>query len=104
MHDTRRVHRRLPRGRDTADRGAVLTFERRGFRKRRPGPPWADWAASTRPLCRVKLVDGSIDDCRRADVHAEFANAFVGGGVMTGDAAQEETLFRSTNYFQVLNK
>ena len=41
----------------------------------------------------MDLVDGNIDDCTAADLHVEFANAFVGGGVMTGDAAMEETLF-----------
>merc|ERR1711991_491094 len=35
---------------------------------------------------------GNIDDSE-AELHVEFANAFVGGGVMTGDAAMEETLF-----------
>jgi hypothetical protein len=67
----------------------LLTFERRGFRR---GPsPW-QWEQNEKPLCKVEIVDGSIDDCN-ADTHAEFANAFVGGGVMTGDAAQEEMLF-----------
>ena len=66
-----------------------LTFERRGYRK---GPsPW-QWEGNGAPLCTVDLVRGSIDDCTAA-LHVEFANAFVGGGVMTGDAAQEETLF-----------
>ena len=53
--------------------------------------PW-QWEGNEKPLCKVEIVDGNIDDCA-ADVHAEFANAFVGGGVMTGDAAMEETLF-----------
>jgi poly(ADP-ribose) glycohydrolase len=67
----------------------VLAFERLGYLK---GPsPW-QWEQNGKPLCRVELVDGSIDDCA-AEVHVEFANAFIGGGVMTGDAAQEETLF-----------
>mmetsp|Transcript_87813 Transcript_87813/g.250026 ORF Transcript_87813/g.250026 Transcript_87813/m.250026 type:complete len:580 (-) Transcript_87813:5092-6831(-) len=67
----------------------IVTFERLGFKK---GPlPW-QWEGNEKPLCKVEIVDGNIDDCA-ADVHAEFANAFVGGGVMTGDAAMEETLF-----------
>jgi hypothetical protein len=67
----------------------TLTFERLGYKK---GPsPW-NWENSTKPLSKVKLVDGDISQCK-ADVHAEFANAFIGGGVMTGDAAMEETLF-----------
>ena len=67
----------------------IVSFERLGFRK---GPlPW-QWDGNEKRLCKVEIVDGNIDDCA-ADVHAEFANAFVGGGVMTGDAAMEETLF-----------
>jgi len=38
-------------------------------------------------------ADGNIEDCRAADVQVDFANAFVGGGVMTGDFAMEELLF-----------
>ena len=67
----------------------VLTFERLGYKK---GPsPW-NWEKSTKLLSKVKIVDGDISQCK-AEVHVEFANAFVGGGVMTGDAAMEETLF-----------
>ena len=53
--------------------------------------PW-HWDGNEKPLCKVEMAEGSIDDCP-AGLHAEFANAFVGGGVMTGDAAMEETLF-----------
>lgn len=67
----------------------VVTYERRGYRK---GPsPWK-WQDNDKPLCPVSLITGNIDDSP-ADLHVEFANAFVGGGVMTGDAAMEETLF-----------
>ena len=67
----------------------VVTFERQGYRK---GPsPW-QWEANQKPLCRVSIADGSLEDSP-ADVHAEFANAFIGGGVMTGDFAMEEILF-----------
>ena len=81
-----------------------VTFERQGYRK---GPsPW-QWVANDKPLCQVSLAlrgrcrfrpldaartplsqvsvaDGALEDSP-ADVHAEFANAFIGGGVMTGD-------------------
>ena len=67
-----------------------VVFERVGYR-RGGAAPWS-WTKSTRPLCKAKLVDGTINECR-ADVHAEFANAYVGGGVLSGDAAMEETLF-----------
>jgi hypothetical protein len=67
----------------------LVTFERLGYQK---GPsPW-QWEHNDKPLCKVEIVDGNIDDCA-ADRHAEFANAFVGGGVMTGDAAMEEMMF-----------
>lgn len=67
----------------------LVTFERLGYRK---GPsPW-QWDDNDKPLCKVSLVTGNIDDSL-ADLHVEFANAFVGGGVMTGDTAMEETLF-----------
>jgi len=66
-----------------------LTFERQGYKK---GPsPW-QWEDNYKPLCPVSIVTGNIEDSV-ADLHVEFANAFVGGGVMTGDAAMEETLF-----------
>lgn len=68
----------------------VVTFERLGYRKG-PSPPWK-WEGNPKPLCKVDLVTGNIDDSP-ADLHVEFANAFIGGGVMTGDAAMEETLF-----------
>eukprot|EP00908_Phaeocystis_cordata_P025790 Transcript_8271.p1 GENE.Transcript_8271~~Transcript_8271.p1 ORF type:complete len:414 (+),score=126.99 Transcript_8271:217-1458(+) len=68
--------------------GAV-TVERQGYRS---GPsPW-DWATSERPLCSVAIADGALEDSP-AELHVEFANAFVGGGVMTGDFAMEELLF-----------
>ena len=83
-------------GRDGIPEDEHVSFERYGYCK---GPsPWT-WDENTKPLCKVKLTDGSIsrrwsmiDDCQ-ADVHVEFANCFPGGGVMSGDAAQEETLF-----------
>jgi len=67
----------------------LLTFERRGYS---PGPmPW-QWKNNPAPLCKIELVSGNIEDSI-ADVHADFANAFIGGGVMTGDFAMEEILF-----------
>jgi len=67
-----------------------VSFERLGYPKHLP-PPW-HWEASERPLCRVHVADGNLEDCE-ATLHAEFANAFIGGGVMTGDFAMEEILF-----------
>lgn len=67
----------------------VVTFERQGYRK---GPsPW-EWVPSEKLLCPVGIQDGALEDSP-ADLHAEFANAYIGGGVMTGDFAMEEILF-----------
>jgi hypothetical protein len=68
-----------------------VTFERQGYAKAGAAAPWA-WEASDAPLCAVHVCDGALEESA-ADVHAEFANAFVGGGVMTGDFAMEEILF-----------
>lgn len=76
-------------GRDGIPEDEVVVFDRQGYCK---GPsPWV-WDDNAKPLCKVELTDGSIDDCP-ADLHVEFANCYPGGGVMSGDAAQEETLF-----------
>jgi len=72
----------------------VVTFGRQGYANPRlggGGAPWA-WEASEAPLCAVHIRDGNLEESA-ADVHAEFANAFVGGGVVTGDFAMEEILF-----------
>ena len=77
---------------DTTDKEWGLenvTFERLGFEK--GYPPW-NWEESDKPLCKARVVDGGIEESA-ADVHTDFANAFVGGGCMSGDAAQEEMLF-----------
>ena len=75
---------------DDKEEEELIQFIRRGYAK--GALPWT-WENNPKPLCKVHLVRGNINDCTEADLHAEFANAFVGGGVMTGDAAQEETLF-----------
>lgn len=75
-------------GREGVPEGSVR-FERRGYPK--GASPW-QWATSEAPLCEVRISDGALEACA-AEVHAEFANAFVGGGVMTGDFAMEEILF-----------
>jgi poly(ADP-ribose) glycohydrolase len=75
-------------GRRGIPEGSV-TFDRQGYQ--RGHPPW-QWEQSGKPLCQVRITDGSLEACK-ADLHAEFANAFIGGGVMTGDFAMEEILF-----------
>ena len=69
-----------------------VVFERRGYRAS-TGPPWVwDEAKNRKPLAKVVLATGPIEQSP-ADTHVEFANMFVGGGVMTGDFAMEEILF-----------
>ena len=51
-----------------------------------------DWLADASPLQPVELCDGAIEDavgCRQVD----FANAYLGGGVLSGGCVQEEIRF-----------
>ena len=68
----------------------VLTYSRCAFKKK--SPPW-EWENNDTPLCAVKFVDkGPIEDSL-CDVHADFANRFVGGGCLENDFNMEEILF-----------
>lgn len=51
-----------------------------------------DWAASTRPLTSVDFQTGVIEDCAAA-LQADFANQYLGGGVLCGGCVQEEIRF-----------
>jgi hypothetical protein len=51
------------------------------------------WPQCPRQLCPVAVrADGTKDDVPQA-LHADFANAFVGGGVLMGLTASEEVTF-----------
>jgi poly(ADP-ribose) glycohydrolase len=52
-----------------------------------------DFRSSTVPLCNASVhVEGSLDDAEGA-LHADFANEYIGGGVLHSGAVQEEILF-----------
>lgn len=57
-----------------------------------PPPPADAWRADASPLAPLEVVDGAIEDapaCRQVD----FANAYLGGGVLSGGNVQEEIRF-----------
>eukprot|EP00128_Syssomonas_multiformis_P011885 Colp12_sorted_trinity150504_noHs@9308 len=67
----------------------VVTFERHVCRS---GEEY-NWVASTQNLCRLQLSStGTIEDCGGL-AHADFANKYIGGGVMDHGAVQEEIRF-----------
>jgi len=43
-------------------------------------------------LPNTQLAQGTIEDSQ-AELHADFANKYIGGGVLTGGCVQEEILF-----------
>uniref|UniRef100_A0A6B2L5L4 poly(ADP-ribose) glycohydrolase n=1 Tax=Arcella intermedia TaxID=1963864 RepID=A0A6B2L5L4_9EUKA len=67
-----------------------LTIERRGFE--RGNPPWA-WPHSATPLCKVEFAPEGTIETSPAEVHADFANKFIGGGCLENDFMMEEILF-----------
>ena len=67
-----------------------VTFERSCFP--RGAPPW-QWDGNPTRLCRVELKpQGAIEDSP-LELHADFANKFVGGGCLENDFFMEEILF-----------
>lgn len=67
-----------------------LVYARRGCCG---GPPPWQWQGNSAPLASVDFSDAqSIEDCP-AEMHADFANRFVGGGCLENDFHQEEILF-----------
>ena len=68
----------------------IVKIERLGFRRNEIS--W-NWEECLLPLAPIKLKRGQIESCEFAEMQTEFANAFVGGGVLSGDAAMEELLF-----------
>jgi poly(ADP-ribose) glycohydrolase len=68
----------------------LVTYERNGFP--RGAPPWR-WDDNPAPLCHVELKhQGAIEDSP-LELHADFANKFVGGGCLENDFHMEEILF-----------
>eukprot|EP01006_Ploeotia_vitrea_P009746 TRINITY_DN24218_c0_g1_i1.p1 TRINITY_DN24218_c0_g1~~TRINITY_DN24218_c0_g1_i1.p1 ORF type:complete len:514 (+),score=43.35 TRINITY_DN24218_c0_g1_i1:59-1543(+) len=53
-----------------------------------------DWSASKKKLCSCKtLVKGCLEDAHHKSVHVDFANKYLGGGVIGKGCVQEEILF-----------
>jgi hypothetical protein len=60
-----------------------LTIQRQVCRR------YPDWKASEKPLSKLSVhVSGSIEDTPQA-LHADFANQFIGGGVIAGGCVKE---------------
>ena len=53
----------------------------------------AEWAADTTPLGHFDVHDDGVIDDEEGCVQADFANAFLGGGVFHGGCVQEEIRF-----------
>jgi len=56
----------------------------------------AAWKASKKPLLRMQVADAGIgleDEMGRGCLHADFANMYLGGGVLVGGCVQEEIRF-----------
>lgn len=67
-----------------------VSFERCGFPRNLQ--PWR-WEDNSNPMCPIEVIDaGSIEDSI-CEIHADFANKFVGGGCLENDFAMEEILF-----------
>ncbi|ELR16934.1 poly(adpribose) glycohydrolase [Acanthamoeba castellanii str. Neff] len=79
LHYFERLNIQMPQGKVTFRR-QVLT-----------APP--DWANSTKPLVPARVSNqGKIEDSDTT-FHADFANQYIGGGVLHGGCVQEEILF-----------
>jgi hypothetical protein len=52
-----------------------------------------DWLTSSNTLSTITVLsEGTIEDSS-ASFHVDFANEYIGGGVLTGGCVQEEILF-----------
>jgi poly(ADP-ribose) glycohydrolase len=71
------------------DRTGTLVIERRVGAPRSA----AEWAADTTPLGHFDVHDEGVIDDEEGCVQADFANAFLGGGVFHGGCVQEEIRF-----------
>lgn len=66
----------------------VVSFSRRVV----PDSSAEDWKAATEKLSEVRIEQGRIEDAANC-LHADFANAYLGGGVLRGGNVQEEIRF-----------
>lgn len=82
FHYFRRIKAQMPNG--------VVTFHRRVLTT----PLLVDWATCKLPLLPVVVtVEGRIEDDAPGMLHADFANMYIGGGVLGHGCVQEEILF-----------
>ena len=63
--------------------------------ERRVGAPRPSemWSADTSPLMPMDVIEAGVIDDADGFLQADFANAFLGGGVLTGGCVQEEIRF-----------
>jgi len=78
LHYFERLYRQMPQGQ--------LIIRRRTL----VDPP--NWASSERTLSKVLLCQGRLETSSAA-LHVDFANMYIGGGVLHGGCVQEEILF-----------
>jgi poly(ADP-ribose) glycohydrolase len=56
--------------------------------------PWEAWRQSSAPLCSVDIrEDGIIEDAGPRALQCDFANKYIGGGVLSRGCVQEEIMF-----------
>ncbi|GAQ91316.1 Poly (ADP-ribose) glycohydrolase [Klebsormidium nitens] len=93
VHYFGRVTQQPPRGTVTFER-KVLPLPGSPGDPPAPLPTSEDWAASTAALCPLQVLDGgTIEDDGAAYLQVDFANAFLGGGVLGAGCVQEEIRF-----------
>ena len=71
-----------------------ISFERISFSKERVHELNDEyWANNDLPLCSVKIMDDSLVEDNEGTLMVDFANRYIGGGVMRKGSVQEEILF-----------
>eukprot|EP01052_Picozoa_sp_SAG31_P045595 SAG31_NODE_8388_length_1460_cov_1.886848_1_plen_388_part_01 len=85
------------RTKEGAPRGQLRISRRsRPGEARSPEDLHSAWSASERPMLPLTVMDVGIgfeDPAGRGCLHADFANMFLGGGVLSGGCVQEEIRF-----------
>jgi len=81
------------------------------LRKHIPSTEHPDFSQSTKKLANITLSNIPIEAFTQIPYHADFANKFIGGGVLDGGCVQEEILFvikpeclASLLFCEVMNK
>ncbi|TPP61195.1 Poly (ADP-ribose) glycohydrolase, partial [Fasciola gigantica] len=66
------------------------------FTRRRLGTAAPDWVNSTRSFDQLRVhvnASGTIEDSGPCTIHVDFANHYLGGGVLNRGCVQEEIMF-----------